>query len=118
MAVTLNTVGDIVGAARTLLMDTEVGNYRWPDDDFYQALNEGLFETKKLRPDFFRGLTATPQYTAGDVNTAINYPEEYRVALINYIAGKIQLQDDEATDDERASKFLQSFVGKLTVAQA
>lgn len=118
MAVTLNTVGDIVAAARTMLMDTEVGNYRWPDDDFYQALNEGLFETKKLRPDFFRGLSSTPQYATTDVNLNIDYPEEYRVALINYIAGKIQLQDDEATDDERASKFLQSFTGKLTVAQA
>lgn len=112
------TVGDVVSQARVLLQDTETGNYRWSDADLYGALNEGLLETRKLRPDFYRGLVATPQYATTDGNVSIAYPEEYRPALIYYVAGKIQLQDDEATDDDRAVKFLQAFSGKLTMAAA
>lgn len=113
------TVGDLVTEARVLLQDTQSDNYRWSDDMVYQALNEGLLETKKLRPDFYRGLAATPQYAPTDVNTAITYPEEYRPALTNFIVGRIFQQDDEAADDDRAGKFLGAgFLAKLTQAIA
>lgn len=111
-------VGDVIGQARTLLQDAEVGNFRWPDENLYQALNEGLLMTKRLRPDFFWGLTATPQYAITDANVAISYPEEYIPAIIDYVVGNIQAQDDEATDDARASLFLRSFTAKLTTTVA
>lgn len=109
------TVGDVIGEARTLIQDTESDNYRYSDDVMYQALNEGMLESKRLRPDFFRGVYPTPQYASpADEMTDIDYPEEYRPALINYVCGRIQLQDDEATDDTRADIFLKSFAAKLT----
>jgi hypothetical protein len=101
-----------------LLQDTEAGNYRWSDDMFYQALNAGLLETRKFRPEFYRGFVSTPQYDPTDVNTSIAYPEEYRPALIDYVCGGIQLQDYEATDDSRAAQFLAAFAKKLTMAVA
>jgi hypothetical protein len=74
-----------------------------------------LLEAKRLRPDFFLGVYPTPQYASpGDQNTDIDIPEEYRPAIIDWVCGRIQLQDDEATDDERASAFMESFTKKLT----
>lgn len=112
----INTVGDIVSESRILLQDTETGNYRWSDTMLYQALCEGMLETKRVRPDFFRGTYPTPQYSVVDINTVIDYPEEYRPALIDFVCGRIQLQDDEATDDTRAQVFLKTFATKLTTS--
>lgn len=115
---TYAVIGDIIGQARTLLQDTETGNFRWPDEDLYQALNEGMLMTMRLRPDFFWGLSAIPQYATTDANVAIQYPLEYVPAIIDYVVGVIEAQDDEATDDARATQFLKSFTTKLTMAIA
>ncbi len=104
-----NTVGEVVTQVRVLLQDTEADNYRYSDAIVYQALNEGLLETNRIRPDFYRGLVGIPQYSASDSGTTIAYPDSYRPALVDYAAGRVQLQDDEATSDQRAGVFVTSF---------
>jgi hypothetical protein len=107
------TVGEVVSQVRVLIQDTDADGYRYSTASVYDALNEGLLESKRLRPDFFYG-TAMPQYDAGDSSDTINYPDIYIPALINYVCGRVQLRDDEATMDERAGVLITSFRQTLT----
>lgn len=110
-------VGDIVTQVRALLQD-DAGD-RWPDTKVYVSLNMGLLETRRLRADIFRN---TPdliqQYTPADAAVFIMYPIQYIPALMFYVAGLIQLQDIEGTQDPRAAALLQSFQQKLQSAGA
>jgi hypothetical protein len=105
----LTTVGDIIGEVRVLIMDTDAAGYRYDDASVYQALNEGMLEARRIRPDFFRGVWPTPQYSPTDVDVSINFPEQFRPALIDYVCGRVQLRDDESTQDQRAGVFISSF---------
>lgn len=107
------TVGDIIAEARILLQDTEVGNYRWVDAMLYGALNEGLLSSGLRRPDFFRD-APIPQYAVTDVNLTINYPDVYKPALINFVVGRIEMQDDEATTEAMAAALVNAFTFTLT----
>lgn len=106
-----STVDDIITQAYVLLQDED--RERYTPASVYQALNEGLLETKRLRPDFYRGV-AVPQYDVTDAADDVGYPEEYRPALVNYVAGRVQLRDDEENSDVRATVFLNTFTAKLT----
>jgi len=108
------TVGDIVSEARILLQDTEAGNFRWSDTDLYNALNEGLLTSGLRRPDFYRDVPI-PQYATTDVNLTINYPDMYKPALINFVIGRIMMQDDEATNFQVATVFVNALTQNLTM---
>lgn len=109
----LKTVGDILAQARVLLQDVDAERY--PDSDLVQALNEGLLETRRLRPDMYRDrLSNVPQYTTAQFAVNIIYEQMYVPALINFVAGRIQMQDDEANSDGRAVVFMNTFTSKLT----
>lgn len=109
-----NTVGEVLGQVRVLLQDKDPDAYRYSNDDLIQSLNEGLLEARRIRPDLYRGrLNLVPQYTTADLTKPIAFEAMYRPALVNYVAGRIQLQDDEATNDARASIFMQNFTTKL-----
>jgi hypothetical protein len=111
--VAFQTVGDIIEAARVLLQD--VDGDRYSDETMVQALNEGLLETRRLRPDMFRDdPDNVPQYEVADFGDAIQYEPMYRPALVNYVAGRIQMQDDEVSSDQRAAVFVNTFISKLT----
>jgi len=105
----LQTVGEVITQVRILVQDTDAAGYRYSEASIYQALNEGLLETKRMRPDFFRGLTSTPQYSTIDSASVIDYPDAYVPALVDYTCGRVQLRDDEATTDQRAGVFITSF---------
>lgn len=107
------TVGDIITQARVLLQDVDAERY--PDADMVQALNEGLLETRRLRPDIYRDrLSNVPQYTTAQFATLIDYEQMYLPALTNFVAGRVQMQDDEANSDGRAVVFMNTFISKLT----
>ena len=109
----VRTVGDIITEARVLLQD--VDGERYTDTQMVQALNEGLLETRRLRPDMYRDrLSTVPQYTTADFATLIVYEQMYTPALVNFVTGRIQMQDDEANSDGRAVVFINTFISKLT----
>jgi len=111
--VAFRTVGDILTEARVLLQD--VDGERYTDTQMVQALNEGLLETRRLRPDMYRDrLSNVPQYTTSQFSTYIDYEQMYVPALINFVTGRIQMQDDEANSDGRAVVFINTFLSKLT----
>jgi hypothetical protein len=111
----LDTVGQIVARARTLLQDT-VEPYRYATPDLISALNEACMEAKRLRPDLYlRTLKLSlPSFVAeADTVTEEKIPSEYRTAFIYYIVGNAQLQDEEDTQDQRATVFLNKFAAQM-----
>lgn len=114
----LDTVNDYIVSARRLLLD-EAEPYRYPTNDLVEALNFGVTEAIRLRPDlFFKALRSgvNPTYTAGTGSVAFDV--RYRTALLNYIVGMVQLRDDEATQDQRAGALLTRFTAQLMTLQA
>ena len=114
------TIDDAILEARRILGDsnTDVG-YRYSEDMLVRALNSALLEMRRLRPDLFRsyygvGLT---QYTTSDLSssTALPINEMYMPPLAAFMAGWIELSDDEFTVDNRAGILLQRFAQQLTV---
>jgi hypothetical protein len=104
----LATVADYTAEARRLLQDTRAP-YRFTDADYLAALNNGIMEARRLRPDLFIGVTTFPSYTSG----AVAMDVQYRVALLNYICGSVQMADDEVEQDARSAMFKQLFVSQL-----
>jgi len=115
----LETVGDYITSARTLLQD-EVEDYRYSTASLIVALNIGLQELRRVRPDLFRAYAGTtlPSFTTGDLATTVPVNEIYRPALLYYVCGYTQLRDDESIQDGRAAAFLGKFNALLTNIQA
>ena len=108
-------VSDVVTQARVLLQDES--SDRYTDASIIQALNEGLLEARRQRPDLFRDrLDNVPQYVTADAtnSTLLVFEQMYMPALVNFVCGRVQLRDDEATTDTRATVFLNTFSAKLT----
>lgn len=110
----LDTVANYVADARVLLQDT-VSPYRYSTAELVENINLGLLEMRRLRPDLlltsFR--STFPSYSADAMSTTVVVDVQYRVALLYYICGMAQLRDDEATQDARASGFLNKFTSQM-----
>lgn len=115
----LDTVADYVRDARVLLQDT-VAEYRYPDAELVENLNLGLLEIRRLRPELLRSYfrTAIPSFTSTAMAAAVPLDYQYRVALLYYICGQAQLRDDEATQDARATVFLNKFTAQMLTIQS
>ena len=116
----LDTVNDYIVSARRLLLD-EAEPYRYPTADLVDAMNIGIMEAVRLRPDlFFKTLrTGVPaSYSASALSTTVALDVRYRSALLYYVVGMAQLRDDEATQDQRAGALLAKFTAQLMSAQA
>lgn len=107
----LSTVQDYITEARRLLQDS-VAPHRYPDSQFLSALNIGLLEARKMRPDLFLGrAAAVPEYD--NTEDAVDVDPQYRAALAYYVAGRVVLADTETADEARASAFMGMFVKQL-----
>lgn len=112
----LLTVADYIAKARTLLMDVVVP-YRYSDADLVESLNEGIQESRRLRPDMWTGRSrgaVLPSYDAALPSTSVQFDEQYRMALVYYMTGQAQLTDQEDNQDQRAMAFLAKFNNTLT----
>lgn len=112
----LDTVQDFVDRARVLLQDT-IEPYRYSNDELVGALNSGLLESRRLRPDFY--LTASiPSYRTDDLSEEVSIDDQYKVAFIYYMVGHAHLRDEEDTTDQRATIYLNKFLAQLQVVQS
>lgn len=115
----LDTVQDYVDRARVLLLD-QVEPYRYPTDDLVEALNMGILETRRLRPDllksFFR--SSLPDFSSSSMSDAVPIDPMYRVAFVYYICGQAQLRDDENNQDSRSAAMLNKFVAQMLNIQS
>jgi hypothetical protein len=108
------TVSDYLTEAQALIQD--VGAIRYSTSRYVAALNAGLAEGFRTRPDFYRTLTDPPAYEVGDINAALNWPKSYALPLILYIVGHVELTDNQGNEDSRAAAFMTAFIAKLTKA--
>lgn len=110
----LDTVQDYVDRARVLLLDT-LEPYRYETPDLVEALNMGIMEARRLRPELLKSYfrTSLPDYSASDLTEAVDIDPQYRSAFVYYICGQAQLRDDENVQDSRAALFLNKFTSQL-----
>lgn len=114
---TLDTVQKIVDRARFFLQD-ETAPYRYSDDDFVQALNLGILEAYRLRKDLFLTVETPTEYSSASMSAAITLAIEYRVALVYFTCGYVQMADEEDTQDARATVFINKGTSQLTAPVA
>jgi hypothetical protein len=115
----LDTVQDYIDRARVLLLD-QVEPYRYPTLELVEALNEGILEARRLRPELFKSYfrSSLPDFDGSNMALTVPIDPQYRVAFVYYICGQAQLRDDENTQDSRAAAFLNKFVAQMTTIQA
>ena len=114
----LATIGDYLAESRRLLQD-EIVPYRYPDGDLVEALNIGLMEVRRLRPDLLLPRFEIPTIppTGYDPLATITLDKMYRSSMVYYMVGRAQLRDDENTQDARAASLLNKFLSNmLTIA--
>lgn len=112
----LDTVADYLAKARVLLLD-KVAPYRYADSDLVDCLNQGIQESRRLRPDMWIGMargSSLPGYDAALPGAAVQFDPQYRMCLVYYICGQAQLADQEDTQDQRAMAFMGKFNNMLT----
>jgi hypothetical protein len=109
-----DTPGKVVTMAKTLAQDDD--GVRYSETKYYEALNAGLAEAFRLRPDFFRGDAAPPFYLPADASGVLNWPPEYGFALVVFMTGYVEMIDSEGNEDARAVTFQNAFINKLRAA--
>ena len=142
MAQRYRTATAYVSVARLGLQDA-VLPYRYPDSTLLTALNIGLSEMGRIRPDIFLDLKyqrplrkgdtddgSPPGYNTADIvvnsdgsyNTAkgtlVPVPAKYDSALDWFINGWTQFLDVTDTQDARAQGFMAKFQAHLTTLSA
>lgn len=109
----------LLSEARALLADTDSECYRFSDDMMLNALNRGMNELKRVRPDAFYPLFG--QYINDVPEVVIVSPDAFQVdwtanfqldlrfypAIVHYVVGSILMQEDASL--ERAAGSMQLF---------
>lgn len=131
------TIDDIQTEVRQILNDQQVP-YRYSDQWLIQIINTALRDLYRIRPDAYIGnftsgvLSANPTntYSTGDLQVingvpnplpptpATPFPVDDRLfygPLVFYVCGRIELNDDEFADNNRAMTLLQAFRTQLGV---
>jgi len=108
----VSLVGDIVNQVRTLVQDTDntSGQYRYSTDSIITALNQGVLDMFRLRPDLFLEVNfVLPTFSIGFLDAPLQIEDQYIPPLIYYVVGLVQARDDEQNQDQRAFQFLKTF---------
>lgn len=115
----LDTVQDYVNRARVLLLD-QVEPYRYSTSDLVDALNMGIMEARRLRPDVLQAYlrTTPPSFSSTALSALVPIDVQYRSAFVYYVCGQAQLRDDENVQDSRAVTFLNKFTSQLLTLMA
>jgi hypothetical protein len=114
----LTTVQDFVDQVRTLLQD-QVVPYRYTDAELVTNLNDAVFEARRIRPDLFlKTFSSLPSYDTSGMSDEVDIDQMYRMSVVYYMTGLAQLRDQEDTQDQRATIFLNKFISQLTGVQA
>lgn len=108
----LDTVGEYVSEARALLQDTATVK-RYADTALKFALAMGVSQIKRVRPDLFIGITV-PVLASTTVDTqALALDEPYRMALLSFVVGYVNLREEEGGNEQRAAMFMSGFATQM-----
>lgn len=102
----------VVDRARIPLQDAKVSGSdaqcRWQDTTLLGYANDAVVVLRLKRPDIFIGqYEALPGPVA--IGTAMPVPDEYFVALCDYVTARAETPDDEAVLEARAQMFFNLF---------
>jgi hypothetical protein len=109
------TYSQVIERARRILQDTDAANYRYPQQDLVDSVNDALLEVRRVRPDLF----ISSSFSVSDVElaniAAVNIPIEshYFQTLVYLTAGYQMLRDDEFSLDSRAVNLLNKGTAQL-----
>lgn len=119
------SIDDALFEARSIVNDLQVP-YRNPDTTLVVFLNTALRALYAVRPDAFIGdfssgvisnnAVETFYATDLDLTPPTPFPVDDRLffyPVVAYIAGRIEIQDDEFTDTARSAQLMQSFLQQL-----
>lgn len=102
------SVTETILEARDFLQDTEESTRRYSDESLLRALNGGLRQLRRMRPDaFFDRLTDDLEPVGLEDDLPVH--DQFQQALVFYIVGHSEMRDDEFTVDARASTLMTAF---------
>jgi len=123
---TAKSIDDVVTEVRLILNDSTTP-YRYPNSTVCQILNTALREVYRIRPDAYIGNFTSGQLSANLANTyspsdlglspATAFPLDDRLffgPVVFFVAGRIEIEDDEFADDNRAALLMKAFESQLT----
>ena len=132
---TTKTIDDWVAEARHIVNDEQVP-YRYTDEKMVILINTVLREAYRYRPDLYIGNFSSGVLSANAVNTystsdlqtidgianptppvpATPFPLDDRIAYgpcVWYLAGRLEIEDDEFADNNRAMTLMTAFRQEL-----
>lgn len=103
------TVADIERRARRILLDTE-DPYRWQKDDIRDALQEGVYELNKIRPEtrYVDGMLLDAIELPEDDDAKIDVENRFLEALVCFVVAKCYQTDDADTVNSNLSELYYS----------
>jgi len=106
-------VSDMITRVRETVQDKD--GDRYSDDRIIGAINLGVLDTRRGRPDLFIGRfdVPTPQYAAG--TDEFDLPEIMIPPIVAYVVGWIEMANDEHSDDGRAVAMMKKHAADLGV---
>lgn len=121
------TLDDCVAEIREIINDSNATFGRFTNAQVVQKINTALRETYRYRPDAFIGnftqgvftnQTPIPTYSITDLGLApaTPFPIDDRLffsPIVFYVAGMLDVTDDEFSDDGRAMTLLTAFRNQL-----
>lgn len=105
------TVQDVITRAQQILQDNDI---RYPvTTDMLPWVVDAMHHARSVRPDLFvasYGVTIPDAYALAD---PFPLPDQFFASVAYYIAGNVELRDDEFAVDGRAMTLKESFTKKL-----
>jgi hypothetical protein len=109
------TFQTVINDSRVLLND-EVSalnpDIRYTEAQLLGYAKSALIEARRVRPDLFLS-NLTTSFSSYTTASTVPIPDEYLIALVDYVVHRAELRDDEFTVDGRSSVLLQKFKSSL-----
>jgi hypothetical protein len=98
---------DVLDHARDILQDHDEDRYT--NESLIRCLNAALTELRRLRPDFWIGRYYEASIAVTVETDEIQLPVFMFSPLVDFVAGRAELRDDEFTTDGRAVALMAMF---------
>lgn len=100
----------VVDLARVPLNDA--AKRRYTDAALLGYANSAVFRAYELRPDLMFGGGYTP-YAALALGGTFPLPDRFAQTVADYVGGRAELKDDDASTQARAKTLMSLFAGEL-----